>query len=168
MQLIFRKYADKDPVLHFVRADGSEAWISLKAPMVWHDLAHYAVERTLGWHDAFLGLVASGYDPAAFELPAGKRPAALDPRRLPTHALQAEHLVHLLLLEWYGGAPLDLPQLLRDALVRAGLPELPLDEATLTRLRAHCRQLWERWRHLPEGEAMVLEFAEPAPSDAPC
>lgn len=168
MQLIFRKYADKDPVLHFVRADGTEAWTSLKPPMVWHDLAHYAVERTLGWHDAFLGLVAAGYRPADFELPAGKRPAALEPHRLPPHALQAEHLVHLLTLEWYGGTHLDVPRMLGQALAQAGLPGLSLDDALLSALRAHCRQLWQRWQLLPEGEALVLEFPESALSDTAC
>jgi len=51
---------DKSGTLTCLRDDGSSTWQKSSDYFAYHDLIHYAVETTLGFRDAFLGLVAKG------------------------------------------------------------------------------------------------------------
>ena len=65
MQIEISKRADGSVVLKVRRQDGTEDWQKQSGPQAMffplHDLTHYAVESELGIHDAFYGLVASGW-----------------------------------------------------------------------------------------------------------
>ena len=88
-----RRADDDGAVLRCARDDGSESWQRQRGtqgrffPL--HDLAHYAVETTLGARQGFYGLVAAGWE---IDDTTGK--GARGP--LPDEALAIENLVGLL------------------------------------------------------------------------
>ena len=91
MMIRFTKGIGKPDVLTCIRDDGSSTWSPLHNAK--HDFGHYAVESTLGWQEAFFGLLAQGWDIADFGCPdaaTGRKPA------VPVQALQAEVLAGLL------------------------------------------------------------------------
>ncbi|MEX0274414.1 MAG: hypothetical protein AB3N16_08555 [Flavobacteriaceae bacterium] len=96
MVIQVRKKAQGPNILMCTRNDGSCTWASIHPGMELHDLAHVVVETTLGFSNAFYGLVAQGYDIGDFALPREKRPKELLPSNLPVEAHQAEHIVNML------------------------------------------------------------------------
>ena len=133
-----------------------------------HDLMHYAVETTMGFRNAFFGLMAQGWGFDTF----GDR---ADPRYLsmPDEAIVAEHLVDIitrgirapvwsdteLLVVWTDEINADLAASLHQH-GRAAQPVEP------SRLAAICRcfqDLASRWAQVPVGGHLELEFgADPA------
>lgn len=121
-RLSFRKEAHKPPVFTFRRSDGSVVWSQLRNLPVGHDLAHYVVEKTLGFTRGFYGLLDQGFAPNDVELPRDKRPAELLPAHLPMEAHWAEHIVGLLQAEWVSGPNPAFLSDLRQALTSRQLP----------------------------------------------
>src|SRR5215212_10875200 len=114
----------KPPTLTCVRDDGSSTWQRSTDYFAHHDLIHYAVETTLGYQEAFLGLVAAGKDLDAF----GTRNGVKD-----VYTLQegwAEALVGLLQLPaGAGGAPSSDQELLDQLAAictEGGIPRPPV------------------------------------------
>jgi len=101
MKIQFKKGKEKS-TLHCIRKDGSVTWTTIHLGMEIHDLAHFVVETELQFKNAFYGLVASGYTIQDFALPRSQRPEALLPKNLPEEALQTEHIVNLLQIEFQG------------------------------------------------------------------
>ena len=64
----------KPDTLTCIRDDGSVTWTYLHHEFALQDLAHYVVETTLGLENAFLGLIAKGYDIPDFNQPKAERP----------------------------------------------------------------------------------------------
>lgn len=60
----FKKDSDNNFTLHCVRDDKTETFHKYKAGdfQIEHDLMHFVVEKTLGYTQAFYGIVASGKD----------------------------------------------------------------------------------------------------------
>lgn len=131
-----------------------------------HDLLHYAVETTLGFDQAFLGLIASGWSFDNFT----RRD---DPRHrpLPGQALVAEHVVNLFSLALRTAPPQD-PELLglltdeinRDlaAVMRKG--DVPAPRLTVDHVTTICERFGElsrRWATLPVREHLQLTFPPP-------
>ena len=91
-----KKKTDGSAALSCVRADGSTTWQRQDGqqgrffPL--HDLTHYAVESVLGFHNAFFGLLASGWDISDFEKKEMRT-------RMPGEALLAELIVGFFDLE---------------------------------------------------------------------
>jgi hypothetical protein len=147
---------DKPPTLTCLRGDGTSTWQRSTHYFAHHDLIHYAVETTLGYREAFLGLVAAGKDLDAF----GTQNAVKD-----VYTLQegwAEALVGLLQLPaGEGGAPLRDQELL-DQLAKIctenGVPAPLIVAEQLGRIRARMRTLHETWDQLPEDGVMELTF----------
>src|SRR5215212_3397120 len=139
----------KPPTLTCVRDDGSSTWQRSTDYFAHHDLIHYAVETTLGYREAFLGLVAAGKDLDAF----GTRNGVKD-----VYTLQegwAEALVGLLQLPPGAGGPLMSDQELLDQLVpvctEGGVSAPPIVAGQLGRIRTQFHALHEVWDQLPEG-----------------
>ena len=135
-------------------------WSKLHPGHELHDLAHYVVESELGFLDAFYGLVAKGYDIGDFELPLEKRPIEIIPANLPQHALQTEHLVNLLSIDFSKAETgSDLISILRKILVEKNI-EFPkeLDEHGLKRIQNRFHKLCQEWENLGENETMELVF----------
>ena len=131
-----------------------------------HDLLHYAVETTLGFDEAFLGLIASGW---TFENFTRRDDPRFRP--LPPQALAAEHIVNLFSLALREALPQDqeLVELLTEEINRdlaaamrdsgIAVPTLAAgDVATITKT---FDELSRRWAALPVGDALELDFPQP-------
>jgi hypothetical protein len=166
MLLRFKKTRD-GCVLTCIRADGSVEVqrSSQSAFFAIHDLLHYALETTLGMHQAFLGLLASGWSFHTFEDHA-------DPRyqSMPAEALVAEHLVAILSRHFSGGAwedpellPLWAEEINTELAIELAKADAPSYRATPEQLAAVCRrhlELGTQWTQVSVGEHLELEFAE--------
>jgi hypothetical protein len=125
-----------------------------------HDLAHYAVEQTLGLNQAFFGLLAEGFDISDFELPKEERPLKLQTVNLPPESVQTEHLINLLMTELqYGSVLPDFWTQFESILTQHGLP--PMNQLTLDGLegiRKMIGELRRRWAAVKVGETLELGF----------
>ncbi len=133
----------------------------------WHDLMHYAVETTLGFHEAFFGLMAAGW---SFETFGDKD----DPRylKMPAQALWAEMLVGILSRQ-YQDCSMDEELLplwteevnteLAASLGNAGMPPLKVETAQLLEICRRLRELAEEWAAVPVGGHMEVSFAARSP-----
>lgn len=156
MLLRFIKGKNRPGILTCVRDDGSCTWQRCSAFFAYHDLIHYAVETTLGFSEAFFGLVARGKGLDDF----GTRNGIKD-----TYTVEeglAEHIVGAL---QYAGTPgftdRSAAEFL-DALTHscAGLnypaPAVTLEQ--ITGIRALVADLHRQWDDLPDGETLELVF----------
>ena len=142
----------KPDTLTCIRDDGSVTWTHLHRGFVQHDFAHYVVETTLGFENAFLGLVAKGYDIPDFNQPKAERPFDI-----PEAAIETEPIVALLqadLLEDLGYSG-DSDGIFQDH--SASLP-IGITDEQLEVMRQKLRVLLERWQNLRPGETMTLQF----------
>ena len=120
-----------------------------------HDLMHYAVETTLGFDEAFYGLVAAGRSIESFNSPrSGKA--------LPRQAGLAEFIVGLLdqNVRWNEG--IDQDQFNRDlceSLKAGGVPVSPaLPGNQIQAIMNRHRELTLRYTSLQTGECLELPF----------
>ena len=142
----------KPDTLTCIRDDGSVTWTYLHREFALQDLAHYVVETTLGFENAFLGLVAKGYDIPDFNQPKAERPF-----EIPEEAINTEVIVGLLqtdLLESLRGNA-DRCELLRD--YEALLP-VKITDAQLETMQQKLQALLQKWQDLQPGESMTLLF----------
>lgn len=154
-----KKKSDGSAALSCTRADGSVTWQrqdgrqGLFFPL--HDLTHFAVETVLGFAQGFYGLLADGWDMTDFGHPWPRGP-------VPRGAAVSELLVGFLDAERAAGQAWTAGEL-ND---KAGLyfrehgieHRLDLTEDSLARIRHLRQELFERWRALPAGDTLVLEF----------
>jgi len=161
MKITFQKDKNNRLSLRCEREDGTSTYTILKSPAsVYHDLAHLAVERTLGFRKAFFGLLAQGFDIPDFEAKREERPAELLPANLPLEALQTEHIVNLLITEHFNSGKMsDFLSILNQSLIAAGLA-LPdeLNEDTLAIIRDDFAELQEQWSTLPVEHSISYSF----------
>ena len=141
------QHKHKPNTLTCIRNDGSVTWAHLHRGFVQHDFAHYVVERTLGFQNAFFGLVANGYNIPDFSLPLSKRTF-----KLPSEAIEVEPIVALLQAELWDSFPY--------LLLEPNSPELPpnITSEQIETMRQHLRKLMHQWNSLMPGESMTLHF----------
>ena len=155
MQLRITKNSDKPHSLLYKRDNGTETWMSAGEFFVRHDLSHYAIEKTLGYTTAFMGMLNDGMDIKDFE----DRDKRL---RIPLTAegVYAENMANLFLMEIVQGGVEDMNQVIADSFIAMGRPLRPvrLSDAELTAVRSLLRQLLGDWNVLPVGQTMILEF----------
>ena len=160
MQIILKKKLDKNSILKIIRDDGTSTWSKLHFGMETHDLCHYAVESTLGFKNAFFGIINNGYDIGDFELPKHLRPNDLQPKNLHNEALVTEHMVNLLEVEYLNsGLNSDFMNQLNSILNENNLtfPQ-KLNSVILSEIREYYNQLVLKWRDLPENESLYLKL----------
>ncbi|MCA9257511.1 MAG: hypothetical protein KDA33_17810 [Phycisphaerales bacterium] len=124
-----------------------------------HDLAHYAVETTLGYRQAFYGLLAGGMNIGDFDV-AG----ASTKIELPPEAGATEFIVGLLEMELIGGDPIaDFNAELARAMANTRKPTAApvISDADLATMRERVLALKRQWRALPEGESITLDWVAP-------
>ena len=155
MIIQLKKGRDAASTLACVRADGSRTWGKLHPFFPLHDLTHCATESVLEFREGFFGLVASGWNIDDFEAKGAVK-------RLPLQAGWAESIVGILDLERGTGRVLSASEF-NEALAEslrgqefAAFREL--NEEELARVRALRGLLFERWRMLPQGETLEVEF----------
>lgn len=154
------KEAHKPSILRCTRSDGSSTFAKLHPNLEIHDIAHYVVEKHLGFTKAFYGLLAQGYDIGDFQLPKADRPVALHPNNLDHEALITEHLVNLIQTHFGTEYPSsNIISMLKDILEQQELPfPKQLTVASLTTIRHNVKELMEQWYGLDDGEVLQLEF----------
>lgn len=156
------------------RADGSRAAFAFprKGPYP-HDAFHLFVEHGLGLRAGFWGLVAGGMAPdevqalaAAGGHASAKRAGVPDPGIV--ELLQAERLVECFeAASWSGGADdAAIMAMAQPAWAASYVPPPAGLPGKLAAIRAGLNPFLERWRALPVGEAIALEWPELAGEQA--
>ena len=155
-----KKKTDGSAALTCTRADGSVTWqrqdgqLGRFFPL--HDLTHYAVESTLGFTQAFYGLLADGWDMSDFgrESPRGKPPE---------QALLAELIVGFFDLERATGV-IGVADDFNEKIVtwhrdnNRPVPTFRLTETDVERIRTVRAEVFAKWRALPLGDALEIPF----------
>jgi hypothetical protein len=163
-----KKRPDADAMLVLVREDGSSTAGPIGpaggyGPV--HDLAHYVVERTLGLSEAFLGLVASGWEIKDFETKGTAR-------RLPVEAVLAEIAAgelsrQAVMWQWSSASEYSWAV---EATMRTSQPEYtvpPIIEQAFEAMRLELLELRQRWNELAPGETLELAFDAARRATAP-
>lgn len=159
MTIRFSKGQGKRDTLTVVRDDGTSTWSALTPGFATHDFMHYALETTLGYKDAFLGLVGSGLaieDFGEVDPATGRKP------QLPAEAIVAETTVQTLWQYWMTG---DWPDAgaLSDLLEIAWRQfDLPAPERITSEQLHKTREVFEgvlrQWEQVPPGRSLELTF----------
>ncbi len=164
-----KKNKDGSASLSCVRHDGSTTWQrqdgKLGAFFPPHDLTHYAVENTLGYSNAFYGLIADGWELADFGVPVGERR-----RPIPREAGEVEVFVGVLdlerrLLQRFSTAEFnDQARFAADRQGSNGFVPRELTDDELARVRAARAEVFARWAAVEPGSALELSFARGVPA----
>jgi len=161
MQIEFTKNSHKPCIFKITRADGSQTWSKFEHLFhAHHDLMHYALETTLGYTQAFYGIINSGYDIQDFELPKNERPKELLSKNLPQEALWAEILIGLLQAEHFQKMPKeDFFDTLAFSCKEKGW-EFPahITANEINTIRNRFEDLWLQWQNLEDGKTLNLEW----------
>jgi hypothetical protein len=155
-----KKKTDGSAALSCTRADGTVTWqrqdgqLGRFFPL--HDLTHYCVETVLGFDRAFYGLLAEGWDISDFGKPENKA-------QVLGEAQLAEVIVGMFDLERATGERGDADDLATKITSYFDSRNLPrpgivITQSQIEEVRALRSRLSERWRALPAGEAMEVEF----------
>jgi hypothetical protein len=155
MQLKITKNSGKPHLVLYKRDNGTETWMTTDAFFVRHDLSHYAVEKTLGYTTAFMGMLNSGIEINDFE-DRNKRKAM----KLTAEAVYAENIANLFLMEMAQGETEDMNQVIAESFNTMGqqLAPVRLSDHELQTVRLTLRQLLNDWNALPVGRTMTLDF----------
>ncbi len=157
-----KRATDGSAALTCVRADGSVTWQRqlgrLGAFFPTHDLTHYAVETTLGYHEGFFGLIADGWEISDFETAKGD---------IPRQAREAELVVGVFEMELRMGRGWSNAELreqgdryadsIRPERLRNPLPALSDDD--IARIRTLRSSVFGQWDAVAPGETLELAFS---------
>ncbi|MBC8139687.1 MAG: hypothetical protein H8F28_27720 [Fibrella sp.] len=146
----------KPDTLACFRDDGTTSYTRLSAFFPLHDLMHYAVETTLGYENAFWGLIARGWDFDSFaekDTQTGKIA-----RTLPSEALVAENLVGFLQLAQTGSVSSVPDALYRFLMTQWDPVPVEITPDRLAVIQSRFAELLEQWQELPHGGALELFF----------
>jgi len=155
-----KKKTDGSAALSCTRRDGTTTWQRQEGQLgrffPLHDLTHYAVETVLGFHRAFYGLVAEGWDLSDFGTPAFRG-------KIPDEAGLAEVVVGFFDLERMSGergTADEMNERIRAVRADRGLPptSFRVTEDQIARIRELRADLFARWKAVPPGEALELSF----------
>ncbi len=148
------KHTNKPTILTCIRADKSKTWSKLHPNTEYHDLAHIAVEESLGFKNSFFGMVATGVNITDFELPEHRKPETLRGTNLPRESIVTEHLVNLLTIEQLNTKEtINFIEETQKILKENNLPyPKNLTEASLHIIRTKFSHLISLWKHLKDGD----------------
>jgi hypothetical protein len=161
-----KKRADAKVQLVLIREDGSRTMGTIGPAEGYgpvHDLTHFAIESTLGLDEGFLGLCASGWEIADFEV---KGTAA----RLPGEAIFAEvaagELSRQLMMrqvssleDFLWAVDLSLEQ------QGGGVARPAVNEEQFAAIHALIADEWRRWRELAPNGTLQLTYTSRRRSD---
>lgn len=160
MLVQFKKEIHKPSTLTCIRDDGSKTWTKMHPGIEIHDIAHFVVEKALGFKDAFYGTIAKGYNIGDFELPRDERSKDLIPSNLSVQARQVEHIVNLIQVFLFNqDAEGDILASMRNILDEKGI-DFPkaLGREKMLRILKRIKRLMAKWESLEAGEIIELEF----------
>ena len=155
MIIQLKKGKNAPSTLACIRADGTRTWGKLHPFFPVHDLTHCVAESVLRFQEGFFGLVASGWDIDDFVVKGAAK-------RLPLQAGWAESIVGILDLERGTGrllSPGEFNEALAESLRGQNFAAFrALTEEELVRVRTLRDELSGRWRALPPGDTLQVEF----------
>lgn len=156
-----KKNKDGSAALTCIRADGSATWQrqngQLGALFPPHDLTHYAIETALGYHRAFFGLIADGWELSDFGTPYPRGP-------LPPEAREVEAIVGALDVERMMGrlrSSSDVNEQVHFTLSRDDNSDRlarQLTDDELARIREVRADVLAMWWAVEPGETLELRF----------
>lgn len=155
--LIRIKKDAKSPVITCIRDDGSATWSKMPYGEFFprHDLMHYAVETTLGFREAFFGLIASGRTIESFNEPGAAR-------QLPPEAQCTEYFVDQLEREHRFGecsSADEFNAIVTTSMARGGAAApLIVSQKQLDAIRSRFVELLTRYGALPDGKQLELKW----------
>jgi len=155
MLLQITKHSDKPHIISYRRDDGTTTWMKADGFFVQHDLSHFAIEKTLGYSTAFMGMLNNGMDIKDFE----NREKRLR-LTITAEACYAENMANLFLMEAARDKFDDFNAVLASAFTNMQQPiETPvLTETELNAVRQYLKTLLAQWRQLTPGQTMTLSF----------
>jgi hypothetical protein len=155
MEMRVTKNTYKPHIILYQRNDGSQTWMQADDFFVMHDLSHYALEKTLGYSTAFMGMLNGGIDIKEFE-DRKKRNKII----VSKEAAYAENMANLFLMEIMQGNFEDFNAISKQAFETSwkNFPPPHLSYEEINSVRTFLRQLLKQWKELPEGETMILTF----------
>ena len=169
-----KKRADAKAQLVLTREDGSHT-IGTIGPAEGfgpvHDLTHYAIESTLGLDEGFLGMCASGWEIADFEV---KGTASRLPREAVFAEIAAGELSRQLIIRQVSSLD-DFLWAIDLSLGKQadGFQRPAVSEEQFATILERIREEWKRWRELPPNGTLRLtytsnrrcECAAPSPAE---
>jgi hypothetical protein len=159
MIIRFTKGNGHPDTLTCIRDDGTRTWSAVGSGVgVRHDLTHYAVETTLGYTEAFYGLVASGRDIQSFGTRDGRKDS------YPRQAIWAEHIVGMFQYPGVSGHPMTYDDLVEQLRIAFSSAEESVPDVTREQHQAICATLellLDRWSAVSPGESLDLDFRYP-------
>lgn len=154
-----KKRADARAQLVLIREDGSHTLGTIGpsdgfGPV--HDLTHFAIESTLGLDEGFLGMCASGWEIADFEV---KGTAHRLPREAVFAEIAAGELSRQLIMRQVSSLEdflwaIDL-SLTKQA---EGFARPDISEAQFATILARINEEWARWRALAPNGTLQLSY----------
>jgi hypothetical protein len=155
MKLQLTKNSGKPHVIKYIRDNGSATWMYADDFFVQHDLSHYAIEKTLHYTTAFMGMLNEGMEIKDFESREKRMQMTIT-----QEAMYAENMANLFLWETTQGNFDDFNGTVRQAFetFNTQYPAPSLSEKQLSAIRILFRQLLQRWFELPVSETMTLNF----------
>jgi hypothetical protein len=157
MQIRFKKNAGKLHSLSYTRDDGTITWMQGDDFLVSHDLTHYVIESTLHYTTAFNGMLNNGMNLKDFE-DKEKR----DRLTVTAEAVYAENFANLFLVEVSQGVFEDFNAVQLGAFISFSKQYEPvtLPPEKIESIRSYLRELLQRWKELPVGDTLVLDFIQ--------
>jgi hypothetical protein len=155
MKLLITRNSGKPHVIKYIRDNGSETWMYADDFFVQHDLSHYAIEKTLNYTSAFMGMLNNGMDIKDFEDREKRKQMAIT-----QDALFAENMANLFLMEVMQENFDDFNEVSKQTFekMNAPYPAPSLTEQQIDDVRIFLRQLLKGWKELPDGDTMTLNF----------
>ena len=160
LRLQFRKERDGSCAFVLTRSDGTSTRQRHKTSFfAFHDLTHFAVETILEHRRGFYGLVADGWDLEDFgsPWPRGKLPADMDPSELIVGFFDLERATGNL----HTAGDLNASAISYYRAHGGSRPSWQLSASQVDAIRSRMGELHGRWRALPPGETLTLEFPAP-------
>jgi hypothetical protein len=155
MLLQITRHTGKPQIISYQRDDGTATWMKADNFFVQHDISHYAIEKTLGYTGAFMGMLNSGMDIRDFE-DREKRLRLTVTRE----ACYAENMANLFLIDAVNGNFDNFNEVLAASFVNM---QQAFDAPVLTNtevdaVRQCLKDLLTQWTALAPEETMILHF----------
>ena len=155
MELRITKNKNKPHVISYYRENGSETWMKSDDFFVVHDLSHFAIEKTLHYTTAFMGMINNGMDVKDFENREKRMQIQVS-----DEAVFAENMANLFLMETTEGQHEDFNEAVRQSFKRMNKAINPpvLKNEEISAVRNYLKELISEWRALPFGKTMTLIY----------
>lgn len=155
MEMRITKNKDKPHIILYKRNDGSQTWMQSDNFFVMHDLSHYALEKTLGYTTAFMGMLNEGMDIKDFDDREKRRTIIVT-----NEGAYAENMANLFLMEIQQGNFENFNEISMQAFTTSwkNFPPPHLSNKEINATRNSLRKLLAQWEELPTGETLALTF----------